>query len=257
MTHRLLLTNDDGIFAEGLELLAHLLEESFDVVVVAPDRERSGASHAITLHHPLRAREIRQGWFAVDGTPTDCVNLAFHHLLRGEEIDLVVSGINLGLNAGDDVTYSGTVGAALEGSLLGHPAIALSQDTTREYDLERTVRLAAELIAGVLEEKPEPGLLLNVNFPPEEPSGWAFTRLARRFYREVVVEKTDPRGKQYFWIGGEPRWEGGQGTDWEALEEGLVSVTPLLTELTDHRTLEAGDRWRRRLATLSRRAEVR
>ncbi len=245
---RVLLTNDDGIFAEGMELLAHLLEETVELVVVAPDRERSGSSHSITLHHPLRAREIRPSWFAVDGTPTDCVNLAIHHLLRDRPPTLVVSGVNLGLNIGDDVTYSGTVGAALEGSLLGFPALALSQDTSGPYDLARTAQLSADFVAALLEDASLGETLLNVNFPSEEPRGWTYTRLGRRFYREVVVEKTDPRGRQYFWIGGTPDWQRGEGTDCDAVAGGLVSITPLQLDLTDFEALERKTPWQSRLS---------
>lgn len=244
---RIVLSNDDGIHAEGLQALAGALRPLAEVWVIAPDRERSGSSHAITLYRPLRARQVEEHCYAVDGTPTDCINLAHHHLLRGLPISLVVSGINAGRNAGDDVTYSGTLGAAIEASLLGYPALALSQDVGGEYSMARTAAFAVDLVAAVLDGPAERGLLLSVNVPCGLPKGWALTRLGRRFYREVVVEKTDPRGEQYYWIAGTPDWQGGAGTDHEALENGLISITPLRLDLTDFDALSRNHRWQGRL----------
>ncbi len=161
---------------------------------------------------------------------------------------MVVSGINAGLNIGDDVTYSGTLGAAFEAHLLEVPAVGFSQDTGGEYSYERAAEWAAELVRTLLGDPLEPSLLLNVNFPAGDFEGWSMTRLGRRFYREVVVEKEDPRGRSYYWIGGRPEWQGGEGTDHDALEHGVISVTPLHLDLTDFAQLEKRAAWHRRLS---------
>ena len=235
---RILLTNDDGIHAEGLRAAAEALAEIADVVVVAPDREQSACGHSLTLNRPLRIDEVRPGQFAVDGTPTDCVNLAVHWMLRDQPVDLVVSGINYGLNLGDDVTYSGTVSAALEAHLLGLPAIAFSQQINGETSFPRSAKVAATLVRGLLEHGLPERALFNVNLPAPVPTGVRFTRLARRVYEQVVSERGDPRGRRYFWIGGEPRWEEGPDCDHAAVTAGLVSITPLRLDLTDYRALE-------------------
>jgi 5'-nucleotidase len=235
---RILLTNDDGIHAEGLAAAAEAFAAFAEVVVVAPDREQSACGHSLTLNRPLRLEEVRAGRFAVDGTPTDCVNLAVHWMLRDQTIDLVASGINYGLNLGDDVTYSGTVSAALEAHLLGLPAIAFSQQIGDETSFERSARVAAGLAQGLLERGVPERMLLNVNLPAAQATGVRLTRLARRDYEQVVVERGDPRGRRYFWIGGEPRWEEGPDCDHAAVTAGLVSVTPLRLDLTDYTVLE-------------------
>jgi 5'-nucleotidase len=235
---RILLTNDDGIHAEGLLAAAEALGAFADVVVVAPDREQSACGHALSLNRPLRLIEVRDGFMAVDGTPTDCVNLAVHWVLRDEPVDLVVSGINHGLNLGDDVTYSGTVSAALEAHLLGLPAIAFSQQMLVETSLERSARVCAALVRGLHDRGLRPRLLLNVNLPAAPPAEVRLTRLARRVYEQVVVERGDPRGRRYFWIGGEPRWEEGPDCDHAAVTAGCVSITPLRLDLTDYLSLE-------------------
>ena len=235
---RILLTNDDGIHAEGLRAAAEALADFADVVVVAPDREQSACGHSLTLNRPLRIDEVRPGQFAVDGTPTDCVNLAVHWMLREQPVDLVVSGINYGLNLGDDVTYSGTVSAALEAHLLGLPAIALSQQIDTETSFPRSAKVAAGLVRGLLDHGLPERALLNVNLPARPPRGVRFTRLARRVYEQVVSERGDPRGRRYFWIGGEPRWEEGPDCDHAAVTAGLVSVTPLRLDLTDYKALD-------------------
>ena len=247
--HKILLTNDDGVFAEGLRALERELADVAELFVVAPDRERSGSSHSITLHHPLRAREVEPGRLAVDGTPTDCVNLALNHLLVEHEIRLVVSGINAGLNSGDDVTYSGTCGAVFEASLLRRPGIAFSQDTTAPFDFERAARWARGLVEAVLDEEYDPTTLLNVNFPTGtgEFEGWSLTCLGRRLYHDVIVEKKDPRGKEYYWIAGTPEWKGGERTDQAAIDAGRVSVTPLHLDLTDFDALDRPEAWHARL----------
>lgn len=245
---RILVTNDDGYQAEGIRALTGELRALGEVVVVAPDREQSASGHSLTLQRPLRLDEHEAGWYSVDGTPTDCVNLAVLWLLRESPPDLVVSGINNGLNLGDDVTYSGTVSATFEASLLGIPAVAFSQEAGAGSSFPRSAALARRIVETVLGEPQPPGLLLNVNFPAAEPRGIAFARLGHRVYQQVVVEKEDPRGRRYFWIAGTPEWRSDAGTDHEALSRGLVSVTPLHLDLTDYRALASLAPLRERLA---------
>lgn len=247
---RILLTNDDGIFSEGLKLLAGALAELAQVVVVAPDREQSASSHSLTLHRPLRLKRVQEHWYAVDGTPTDCVNLGIQGLLKEAPPDMVVSGINFGLNVGGDVTYSGTVSAAFEASLHHLPGIAFSQEVQEGFSFATAAELARDMVA-VFTEGPLPeDLLLNVNIPAGEPAGVKWTRLGRRTYRQTVVEKRDPKGRKYYWIAGTPEWEEEHGTDYHALTEGYVSVTPLHLDLTDYRGLEASAPIRSKLEKL-------
>ena len=236
---RLLLTNDDGVLAPGLRELAREMEQMAEVVVVAPDREQSASGHALTLQHPLRLEMLEEGVYSVDGTPTDCVNLAVLWLMKDDPPDLVLSGINHGLNLGDDVTYSGTVSATFEGSLLGIPSIAFSQ---RDQDADRAAaaRFARRLVVDVLAQEVAPNLLLNVNFPARAFSAASLTRLGKRTYEQVISEKEDPRGRRYFWISGTPEWQDEEGTDHAAILAGEVSITPLHLDLTDYRSL-AGD----------------
>jgi 5'-nucleotidase len=238
---RILVTNDDGVESPGLRHLAEALGRLGEVVVVAPDREQSASGHALTLHRPLRLRELSAGVYSVDGTPTDCVNLAILWLLEDRPPDLVVSGINQGLNLGDDVTYSGTVSATFEGLLLGVPSVAFSQELGEDHSFERSAELAARLVEALLERELPRDLLLNVNLPAAEPRGVRFTRLVHRVYQQVVVQKLDPRGKRYFWIAGSPEWKDEEGTDHGAIVAGYVSVTPLHLDLTDYRRLEADE----------------
>jgi len=232
---RILVTNDDGVFSEGIKLLAEELRAVAEVVIVAPDREQSATSHSLTLHRPLRMRKLEENVYSVDGTPTDCVNLAVLWLLKDTLPDLVVSGINFGFNLGDDVTYSGTVSATFEGTLLGIPSVAFSQEVSENFSFARAARLAREFIALLLSGDIPRDLLLNVNVPAGPITGVRFTRLGRRVYQQSVVEKLDPRGKRYFWIAGTPEWQLEEGTDHEAVSQGRVSVTPLHLDLTDHR----------------------
>lgn len=232
------MTNDDGVHAEGLHQLTDALRGVGEVIVVAPDREQSGASHAITLNRPLRIREIEKDWYSVDGTPTDCVNLAVLSLLEDRPPDMVISGINQGLNLGDDVTYSGTVNAAFEAHLLEIPAVAISQEMDGKPSFERAARFAHDLVTRLLEGSVPRDLLLNVNLPVSDHCGVRLTRLGRRVYEQVIVEKIDPRGRKYYWIGGEPQWERSKGTDHEAIIDGEVSITPLHLDLTDYSGLE-------------------
>lgn len=246
----ILVTNDDGIHSEGLRALAEALAPVGEVTVVAPDRERSAAGHALTLHRPLRASEVAPRWYRVDGTPTDCVTLAVMGMLKGRP-RLVVAGINLGSNLGDDVTYSGTVSAAMEGTLLGIPAFAISQAGGGHFDFAAAAGFARRLAALLLEQGLPPDTLLNVNVPavpPEGIRGIALTRQGRRAYRESIVEKLDPRGKTYYWIGGsEPEWERLGDSDYDAVMAGKISVTPLRLDLTHYEALRSLRAWEEQL----------
>jgi 5'-nucleotidase len=236
---RILVTNDDGIFSEGIKLLAAALAPLGEVVVVAPDREQSASGHSLTLSRPLRLRRIEERWYAVDGTPTDCVSLAVQWLMKDDPPGLVVSGINFGLNLGNDVTYSGTVSATFEGSLLGIPSVAFSQEIGERFSFRRGADFAGRLVAELLREELPEGLLLNVNLPAGDIRGVRWTRLGYRRYLQTVVEKTDPRGRKYYWIAGTPEWREEDGTDHSAIAGGFVSVTPLHLDLTDYRSLGA------------------
>ncbi len=233
-----LVSNDDGIHSPGLEALARALSSLGQVVVVAPDRERSAVGHALTLHRPLRMTRVREGWFAVDGTPTDCVHLGLHGLLA-EPPTMVVAGINQGANLADDLTYSGTVAVALEGTLMGVPSFAVSVVAEAEFRFGAAAEAATRIARVMAERGVPPGTFLNVNVPSrdrfEDLRGVLVTRQGKRVYGSGVVRKKDPRGREYFWIGvrelGETQRTG--DTDVEAVEEGFVSVTPVRTDLTD------------------------
>lgn len=243
----IMVTNDDGIHAPGIMALASALRVLGEVTVVAPDRERSAVGHALTLNSPLRVFELREGFYAVDGTPTDCVNMGIHSLLPFRP-DLVVSGINHGANLGDDVTYSGTVAAAIEATLMGIPAIAVSLAT-----LERTgffpeaaqiaVRVARQVVANGLPED----TFLNVNVP-NCPAGEIkrplVTRQGKRSFVGSVVGKTDPRGRKYYWIGsGEADFNDYEGTDFHAINRNHVSITPLHLDLTNYQSMKVIAGW--------------
>jgi 5'-nucleotidase len=252
---RILVTNDDGIYSEGIRLLAAALKPLGDVVVVAPDREQSAASHALTLNRPLRILQIEENEWIVDGTPTDCVNLAVLHLLKDHRPDIVVSGVNFGPNLGDDVTYSGTISAAFEGALLGIPSIALSALIGEHFSFERCATFAAALTEHVLSGDRDPSIVLNVNFPVGEFAGVKVTRLGKRIYSEGVIERLDPRGKKYYWIGGEPPiWTQDEGTDFSAIEHGFVSITPLHLDLTHHPSIPRLKHLEEALATPARKS---
>lgn len=235
---RILVTNDDGIFSEGIRLLAQGLAEVAEVWVVAPDREQSAMGHALTLSRPLRMQKVEERWFAVDGTPTDCVNLGVLTVFKDHPPDLVVSGINFGLNLGDDVTYSGTVSATFEGTLLGIPSVAFSQEVAEGFSFARSAAFARRFVGHLLGQELARDLLLNVNLPAGEIRGVSFTKLGRRVYKQSIVEKLDPRGRKYYWIAGTPQWEKASGTDYEAISRSQVSVTPLHLDLTYYPGLE-------------------
>jgi 5'-nucleotidase len=235
---RILVTNDDGIYSEGLRKLAAVCRELGEVIIVAPDREQSAASHALTLNRPLRLLEIEKDEWIVDGTPSDCVNLAVLKLMKDHRPDLIVSGINFGPNLGDDVTYSGTISAAFEGALLNIPSIAFSALVGPHFSFDRCAAFAGELTRIALERHRDPGIVLNVNFPVEF-TGVRITRLGKRVYTEGVIERLDPRGRKYYWIGGEPPvWHPEEGSDFDAVQGGLVSITPLHLDLTHHESIQ-------------------
>jgi len=243
----ILVCNDDGVHAPGLHKLAGALKSLGDVTVVAPDRERSAASHALTLHKPLRVDQVKRRVFGINGTPSDCVNLGVMRLV-GAKPALIASGINQGENLGDDVTYSGTVSAAIEGTLLGIPSMAISLVGGGKKGLDAAAQIAFKLAEVMLTHGLPPDTLLNVNvpnLPPEAIRGVAVTRQGRRVYNETVVRKLDPRGKEYYWIGGvDPRWERREDTDYEAVSNGWISLTPLHLDLTNHGVLDELKAWR-------------
>jgi len=243
---RILISNDDGYHSEGIEALAAALDPLGEVWVVAPESQQSAASHAISLHRPLRIREVRPRWFAVDGTPTDCSYIAINHIMKSRRPAIAVSGINHGPNLADDVTYSGTVAAAMEASILGVPAIAVSLATRHGFAFATAARFARELVRAALAQPLPASMLLNVNVPPGEVSGYAVTRLGKHSYGTDVVEKSDPRGRPYYWIGGsEYSHEDIPGSDCNAVyREGRISVTPLHLRLTDEAFLELLGAWR-------------
>ena len=243
---KILLSNDDGYQAQGLQALAERLSPLGEILVVAPERDRSGASNSLTLDYPLRARTMDNGFIRVDGTPTDCVHLAITGLLD-EEPDIVVSGINAGPNMGDDVIYSGTVAAATEGRFLGLPALAISMNSHAPEHFDTGARVALELVKRLQEAPLSADVILNVNVPDlpyAELRGYRSTRLGHRHKAEPVVRTTDPRGKTIYWVGpAGAEQDAGPGTDFHALREGYVSVTPLQVDLTRHSALDAVCKW--------------
>jgi 5'-nucleotidase len=247
---RLLCTNDDGILALGLDCLVRAVQSLGEVTVVAPDREQSATSHALTMHHPLRVKPRGERRFQVDGTPTDCVMLAVEALMPSRP-DFVLSGINHGQNMGEDVLYSGTVAAAMEGLALGVPSIALSfaggdhgsVDISRLPDQTPAIQA---LLAHLFSLRFPADTLLNINIPPQSPKGVRLTRLGRRVFSDPLRRMQDPWGKEVYWIGGGVMaWTGGPDSDYQAVEDGYVSVTPLHLDLTHYDALaSAADWWR-------------
>lgn len=244
---KILLTNDDGINAPGIKILAEVLGQLGDVAIVAPDRERSAVGHALTLHQPLRALNVGLNTFAVDGTPTDCVNLGIHSLLSFKP-DIVVSGINHGANLGDDITYSGTVSAAMEATLMGIPAFAVSLSTERGGDNYRSAaHFAARLAKVVLANGLPRDTFLNVNvpdLPAESLLPPLITSQGKRRYEGMIIDKTDPRGRNYYWIGSvDVNFIDIEGTDYYAVSRGHISITPLHLDLTNYASLAALNKW--------------
>ena len=244
---RVLVTNDDGYQATGIQVLARAARALGEVTIVAPDREQSATSHSLTLHYPLRARPVSDGGWTVDGTPTDCVIVAVSELLEGRP-DVVLSGINHGPNMGEDVLYSGTVSAAMEATVLGIPAIAFSYTGDGPEQLEGWEEPVRQLLLSMLDEESFPAnTLLSVNLPPNPPDqvkGVRVTSLGRRRYSDSITRALDPSGREYFWIGGGvSEWFGTPDSDFRAVKEGMVSVTPLHLDLTNYRLMEEISGW--------------
>lgn len=243
----ILISNDDGVLAQGLGILAEACSTLGKVTVVAPDREQSGTSHSLTLHRPLRATRRTDGAYQVDGTPTDCVLLALGALMP-DKPDFVISGVNHGPNMGEDVLYSGTVAAAMEGLAAGIPSVAVSFGS---FDLEhlesyrsRLQRLLADVLA--VSEFPKE-TLLNVNLPPvpaEQVKGVKVTHLGSRVFHEEIARMKDPWGRDIYWIGGgHVTWSGGADSDFQAVRDGYISVTPLHVDMTNYRLLDEVRSW--------------
>ncbi|MGI9272884.1 MAG: 5'/3'-nucleotidase SurE [Woeseiaceae bacterium] len=246
---KILVSNDDGYLATGINVLTDALVEIADVVVVAPDRNRSAASNSLTLSDPLRVSSVGEGRFTVNGTPSDCVHLALTGFLD-DEPDIVVSGINHGANLGDDVIYSGTVAAAMEGRFLGYPTIAISLVGRKPTHFATAGRVAAELVQRLDNHALPSDFILNVNVPDlpyEELTGMVVSRLGFRHKSEPVVKSTDAHGRTIFWIGpAGPGQDNGDGTDFHALDKGAVAITPLKVDLTRHEALTQLEEWLQR-----------
>jgi 5'-nucleotidase len=244
----ILISNDDGYMAPGLAALAEAAADLGEVHVVAPDREQSATSHSLTMHVPVRAREVRPGWHAVTGTPTDSVMLGVQALLPRKP-DFVLSGINHGMNMGEDVLYSGTVSAAMEATIFGIPSVAVSYAGRGDSENIRAyIPLLRQVLGRILSRTDwPPETLLNINLPamdPAEVKGVKTTRLGRRVFTDSLTRGTDPSGRPYFWIGGGSiEWAAVEGTDYGALAEGYVSVTPLHLDLTNHALIAEVERW--------------
>jgi 5'-nucleotidase len=242
---RILITNDDGIHSEGIQALENSMRMIGDVFVIAPESEQSGASHSLTLARPLRIRKIDDNHWTVDGTPTDCVTFALNQILpTAHRPHICVSGINHGPNLGDDATYSGTVAGAMESTILGVPGVAFSLNANRGIDFTEAARVAQEIVLRALKDGLPEGTLLNVNIPKGVPKGIRITKQGFKTARPVISEHIDPRGKLYYWIGEVRegfRAEG--GTDFEAIDEGYVSVSPMRSDLTDYNALKYLQNW--------------
>lgn len=243
---RILISNDDGYLAQGINVLAEHLSNIAEVTIVAPDRNRSGASNSLTLDRPLSVHQVSANCFYVNGTPTDCVHLALTGLMP-EMPDLVISGINDGANMGDDTIYSGTVAAAMEGYLLSIPSIAVSMSQHNATHFETAARVAVELVEHYTQQPIAPPVLLNVNVPDvpyAQIAGKCITRLGKRHKAEPVIELETPRGEKVYWVGaaGQPN-DGGEGTDFYAVAHQQVSITPIRADLTQHELLPALKEW--------------
>ncbi|MEH0760920.1 5'/3'-nucleotidase SurE [Vibrio sp. 16] len=242
---KVLLSNDDGVHAQGIHALAESLNDIADVTIVAPDRNRSGASNSLTLEQPLRVNEIADGVFSVQGTPTDCVHFALNELMKDDLPDLVLSGINHGANLGDDVLYSGTVAAAMEGHFLGVQAVAFS--LVGKHNFASAGKIARHIVEQHLAKPIPTNRLLNINVPDlpfDELKGIAVTRLGARHHAEAMIKQQDPRGHDIYWLGPPGKeQDAGEGTDFYAVDQGVVSVTPLQVDLTAHESLMSMENW--------------
>ena len=237
----ILVTNDDGIYSKGLIHLFRTMQTIGKAVIVAPDREKSAVSHSLTLHRPLRPEKIDKDMYALNGTPTDCVTIAVSKVLTRKP-DLVVSGINRGGNLGDDITYSGTVSAAIEGTILGIPSMAVSMVGDRDYRFATASKYAKNIARKILSDGLPVDTLLNINVPNVATSrvrGAIFTKQGKRIYDNAVQEMFDPRGTKHYWIGGGlPLWKEGNDTDFYAVKKGYVSITPIHLDLTNYDALD-------------------
>ena len=244
---KILISNDDGVSARGIKVLAEALSELGEVIVVGPDRNRSGASSSLTLDNPIRVHKNSMGYYAVTGTPADCIFIAHHTILKGELPDIVVSGINMGANLGDDVLYSGTVAAAIEGRFLGVPAIAISMASKDFEHLETAGQIAKQLAERLLNDDLGADRILNVNVPDvalSEIKGFKVTRQGHRHRENIVIESTDARNNPIYWLAPPAKGkDSGEGTDFHAVEEGYVSITPLHVDLTAHQSFQQVSEW--------------
>jgi 5'-nucleotidase len=242
---KILLSNDDGIYARGIHALADMLKDLAEIVMVAPDRNRSGASNSLTLEQPLRINQVAANMYSVQGTPTDCVHFALNELLKGSLPDLVLSGVNHGANLGDDVLYSGTVAAAMEGHFLGVQSVAFS--LAGEQHFETAAKIARQLVLQHVQSPIPVNRLLNVNIPDipfDSLSGVKITRLGARHHAETMIKQKDPRGHDVFWLGPPGKeQDAGEGTDFNAIDQAYVSITPLQVDLTAHESLNVMKDW--------------
>jgi 5'-nucleotidase len=243
----ILLTNDDGYFAPGIAALRKSLSKIARVITVAPDRDRSGASHSLTVTRPLRLKKLERDFYIIDGTPTDAVMVSVNYLLK-KMPNLVISGINGGANMGEDVTYSGTVAAAIEGTLFGIPSIAVSLTGNGHTDYSKAATFTRKIAKIVAKKGLPEGVLLNINVPDDPKADiqkYAITRLGKRVYEDIITEKFDPRGNTYLWIAGKMRVTGkGPNTDYGAIEKKLISITPLSIDTTSNDFMQALKQWR-------------
>jgi 5'-nucleotidase len=243
---RILLSNDDGYFAPGLSILAEALKPLAEITVVAPERNRSGASNSLTLDRPLTVRQAPNGFYFVNGTPTDCVHLAVTGLLQ-ELPDMVISGINDGANMGDDTIYSGTVAAAMEGYLLDIPSIAISMGQHNPQHFDSAARVVVEMVQRFRKTTLPPPILLNINVPDipfEQIKGMRVTRLGKRHKAEPIIKSATPRGETVYWVGAAGlAQDAGEGTDFHAVKQGMVAITPLQIDLTQYAQLDTVKEW--------------
>lgn len=237
----ILVTNDDGVYAPGIKALHDAVRHLGQAVIVAPERDKSAVSHSLTMNRPLRVRQLEEDVYTLDGTPTDCVTIGMNKILP-EKPDLLVSGINPGPNLGDDISYSGTVSAAIEGTMYGIPSLAFSLAGEPPFDFETAAGVAWKLASMALQFGLPEKTLLNINIPqlkPEEIKGIRFTRQGRRIYRNAIQETFDPWGRKHYWIGGGTvQWSGGENTDERTLHDGYISVTPIQLDLTNHEGID-------------------
>jgi len=234
-----LITNDDGIQSPGLEALVYALSSQAECLVIAPDRDNSAVSHSLTMNRPLRVTKLKDGFYTLNGTPTDCVAIGLNKIIR-QKPDLLVSGINPGPNLGDDISYSGTVSAAVEGTMYGIPSLAVSLAGEAPYDFTAAASIAAKLAKQILQQKLPKDTLLNANIPQTDSiKGIKVTRQGRRLWDNAIQETRDPWGRKHYWIGGgTPSPDSGEDTDVYAVSNGFISVTPIHLDLTNHQGID-------------------